>query len=178
MGLYDTVHIEATVELPQFPAELDQTELHWQSKDIGHPAMQEYKLTADGTLLRVEREYRNKTAEEKRTEATEHGFESWADYVKTAKETDPQERLADDLPFPFPKEQTLQNEVWVNHNQHGSFVFYSSSPEESEFDITWEYEARFNRGNLEEILLLGDRHSAKGPDEIAARTETHDSKGS
>ena len=163
MGLYDDLLVEDGVELPKFPGTRSPTEIEWQTKQIGRPAMQQYKLTSAGRLLRREREYREKTAEEKQEEATEHGFDSWEAYVSFCEDADAHDLLERGLGVAGPDEQTVDDEFWLDHNMHGSFEFHGTS-DEVEDGLYWSYEARFTRGDLDAIVFLGGRGSA-GPDD-------------
>lgn len=156
MGVYDTLVVEDGVELPKFPRDRSPAEIVWQTKEIGHPFMRTFKLTASGRLLRKERDMREKTAEEKRAEAEEYGFDSWDDYVLFREDADPQELLNRGLGIGTPDEQTVADEFWLNHNMHGSFEFHGSN-DDIENGFYWSYEARFTRGDLDAIVFLGKR---------------------
>lgn len=159
MGLYDTLVIEDGLQLPKFPPERSPTEIDWQSKTIGRPSMRTYKLTTSGRLLRREQEKREKTPEEKRTEAAEHGFDSWDEYVSVRTETAPEELLDRGLGFGPPSEQTVAEVFWLNHNMHGTFEFHGSKDDIRD-GFSWSYEARFTRGDLDAIVYLGERHGS------------------
>jgi len=163
MGLYDDVLIEDAVRLPKFPDEASPSDIGWQTKDIGCPARQAYKLTAAGRLLRREREYREKTPEEKHAEAVEHGFDSWDEYVSFCEDAEPQALLQRGIGIAGPNEQTVEEVLWLDHNMHGSFEFHGSSGD-IEDGFSWSYEARFTRGQLDVIVFLGERMGG-GPDE-------------
>lgn len=136
MGLYDVVEIEAGVGLAEFEGESDAVE--WQTKSIERPFMRTFKLTADGRLLRKEQSMRDLTPEERTVKAREHGFDSWEAWV------------AADGFGPLPTwAQTVDEEWWVDHHQHGSFEFHGSTP-----DHRYSYEARFTKGDLDGIVLL------------------------
>ena len=123
MGLADTVHVDEGINLPHFPE--NPSNIHWKTKDLGHPSLMTYKITSDGKLLRKEviREDR-----------------SYEDIPET---DDPLESLK---MVSMPK---VIDEWWADHNQHGSFSFYTYLE-----NTYWEYEARYKKGKLEEILLL------------------------
>jgi hypothetical protein len=157
MGLYDTVILGANVELPQFPETSDPQSIRWQTKDLRRPSGATFKISDEGRLLRRETTYREKTDAEKQREASEHGFDGWDEYVTAVRNQGP-ERLDGDLP-PIVRSQIEVDAWWADHNYHGTFEFYSSSPANGSDDITWSYEARFSRGSLAEIKFLGDRHS-------------------
>jgi hypothetical protein len=148
--------VEDGVELPKFPREQSPADISWQTKEIGHPFMRTFRLTASGELLRQEQEKRKKTKEEKQIEAEEHGFESWDDYVSFSKDADPQELLSRGLGIGTPTEQTVADEFWLNHNMHGSFEFHGSNDDIAD-GFFWSYEARFTKGNLDAIVFLGTR---------------------
>lgn len=156
MGVYDTLFVEDGVELPKFPRDRSPTEVKWQTKDIGHPCMRTFKLTASGRLLRKERDMREKTAAEKQAEATERGFDSWDEYVSFCEDADPEELLRRGLGVGIPDDQTVAEEFWLDHNMHGSFEFHGSN-EDVEDGFFWSYEARFSKGDLDAIAFLGKR---------------------
>lgn len=164
MGLYDTLVVEDGVELPKFPDGRNPSEIGWQTKEIGHPYMQTYKLTASGRLLRKERDMREKTAAEKRSEAGEYGFDSWDDYVSFCEDATPEERLDRGLGLRAPSERTVADEFWLDHNMHGSFEFHGAN-DDIEAGFRWSYEARFTRGDLDAIVFLGER-GREYPDEF------------
>jgi len=156
MGLYDTLAVEDGVELPKFPRDRSPSEVGWQTKEIGHPYMQTYKLTASGRLFRKEQDMREKTAEEKQTEAEERGFESWTEYVSFCEDADPRELLGEGLGIGTPDEQAVADEFWLDHNMHGTFEFHGSR-DDIEDGLSWSYEARFTKGDLDAIVFLGKR---------------------
>lgn len=161
MGMFDRIQLEEGVDLPKFPDHRSPTDLEWQTKDIGMPSMQTYKLTADGRLLRQEVEYREKTDEEKQNDAEEHGFSSWEEYTTFAEEASPDEMMQLGVIGP-PRSQTVDERFWLDHNMHGSFEFHASDDdaEVGEGDgFFWSYEARFTKGELEAIVFLGERGS-------------------
>lgn len=156
MGLYDRVLLENDVELPAFPHNHRPTEIRWQTKAIGMPSLGQFKLTASGRLLRHEQEMREKTAAEKRAEATEHGFDSWDEYVSFYDDADPQELRDRGMGIRPPSNQTVAEEFWVDHNQHGTFEFHGGSDDVKD-GYFWSYEARFTNGDLDGIVFLGER---------------------
>jgi hypothetical protein len=156
MGLYDDVLVADGVRLPKFPADASPSDIEWQTKDIGRPAIQAYKLTADGRLLRREREFREKTSEEKQTAAADHGFDSWEVYVSFCEDATPDERIQRGIGLRAPDPQTLDEELWLDHNIHGSFEFHGRN-DDIEDEFYWSYEARFTRGELDAIVFLGER---------------------
>ncbi|NHX36796.1 hypothetical protein G9C84_10085 [Halolamina sp. R1-12] len=163
MGLYDDLLVVDDVELPKFPDTQSPTEIEWQTKQIGRPAMKQYKLTATGRLLRREREYREKTAEEKHNEATEQGFDSWDAYVSFCEDVDAHDLVHRGIGVGGPDDQTVDEEFWVDHNMHGSFEFYGKR-DDLEDGLYWSYEARFTRGDLNAIVFLGERGGASQSD--------------
>lgn len=156
MGAFDTLLVEDDIELPKFPDEREPSEIRWQTKEIGHPFMRTFKLTASGRLLRKEQDMRQKTADEKQAEAEEHGFDSWGDYVSFCEAADRQELLERGLGVGPPHEQTVAEEFWLNHNMHGSFEFHGSASDIRN-GFVWSYEARFTKGDLDAIVFLGER---------------------
>jgi hypothetical protein len=157
MGVIDTVVLEEDVALPKFPEGRTPNEIDWQSKDVARPSMLTFKLTASGRLLRREREMCEKTDEEKRSEADEHGFDAWSEYVSFCEEADPEELMERGMRFSVPNEETVAEEFWVDHNMHGSFEFHGSH-DDIEDGFYWSYEARFTRGDLDALVFLGERN--------------------
>jgi len=164
MGLYDTLTLEDGVELPKFPPNRSPSEVEWQTKDIGYPYMQTYKVTTSGRLLRLEQDRREKTTEEKRAEAAEHGFGSWDEYVSFCEDAEPQELLGQGLGIGTPNERTVADEFWLDHSMHGTFEFHGSH-DDIENGLFWSYEARFTRGDLDALVFLGER-DGEYPDEF------------
>ena len=164
MGLYDDVLVADGVRLPKFPADASPSDIGWQTKDIGRPAMQAYTLTADGRLLRREREFREKTPEEKQAVAADHGFESWDEYVSFCDDADPDDRIQRGIGLGAPNTRTVDEKFWLDHNMHGSFEFHGRS-DNIEDGFLWSYEARFTRGQLEAIVFLGERGGGD-PDDL------------
>lgn len=164
MGIYDTLVVEDGFKLPKFPPERSPSEITWQTKDIGHPGMRTFKLTAAGRLLRKEQERREKSADEKQAEAAEHGFDSWDDYVSFCEDAGPEERVNRGIGLGIPTEQTVADEFWLDHNMHGSFEFHGSN-DTIEDGFYWSYEARFTKGDLDAIVFLGKR-GGEYPDEF------------
>jgi hypothetical protein len=151
MGLFDTIIIEEGIELPEFPDDGDPDDLDWQTKDIGHPSMSVYKITDNGRLLRKEVERAEMTQEEMDEYARDHGYESWEVWENTdTKLNEPLDTW----------KYKVVDEHWVDHNMHGSFEFHASTRQKDEYeDFYWSYEARFTKGQLDEILFLGERGS-------------------
>ena len=163
MGLYDEVLVADGVRLPKFPADASPSDIGWQTKEIGRPAIQAYKLTTDGRLLRREREFREKTSAEKQAVAADHGFESWNEYVSFCDDADPDDRIQRGIGLGAPDSRTVDEEFWLDHNMHGSFEFHGRS-DDIEDGFHWSYEARFTRGELDAIVFLGERGGGS-PDE-------------
>lgn len=156
MGAFDTVLVEDGVTLPKFPRDRSPSAIHWQTKDIGHPFMREFKLTESGRLLRQEQEMREKTTDEKRAEAADHGFNSWDEYVSFCENADRETLLERELGIGGPRDQTVADKFWLDHNMHGSFEFHGSD-DDIEDGFYWSYEARFTKGDLDAIVFLGSR---------------------
>lgn len=149
MGLYDTILLEDGVELPEFPEDKNPRRLEWQSKDIGHPSMQTFKITHDGRLMRKEVERAEMNDEELDEYAQENGYDSWEDWNEAdTKLNEPLETW----------KYKVVDEWWADHNMHGSFEFHASGKRVDGFDdFYWSYEARFTKGELEKIVFLGER---------------------
>lgn len=173
MGLYDVVLVADGVRLPKFLTDASLSDIEWQTKDIGRPAMQAYKLTADGRLLRREREFREKTSEEKQTVAADNGFDSWDEFISFCGDAALGERIQRGIGLGAPNTQTVDEELWLDHNTHGSFEFHGRS-DDIEDGLHWSYEARFTRGGLDAIVFLGERGGGSLDDyqpEVPVRVE-------
>lgn len=169
MGMFDTIKISEDVELPHFPESLDKTNIDWQSKRGLSAIGDTYRITSDGRLERKERDRREKTTAEKQAEAAKWGYKSWDKYVEAydyIHETgsmypeeidyDPDEDGYEDMPPTFrPSESKVASTYWADHDMHGSFEFHSYINEDRE--VFPMYEARFFKGDLEDIVLLGGR---------------------
>lgn len=146
MGVYATVEIESGVDIPDFPG--DPQEADWQSKIGVDPYNGPYRITDDGRLLRQQETRREKTDEEKREEAAEYGFDTWADYKEAVEAVDIFESMDNGWP-PFVREQTVDEEWWGDHNQHGTVRFRTRHD-----GVRYAYEARFTKGDLDDIVLI------------------------
>lgn len=145
MGLFDTVQLEDGVDLPEFPEDKNPRELDWQSKNIQGPAMDDFKLTADGRLLKKEVTKEKRSLRELNEKAREEGYDDWNDIKQNG---------SDFLPT-FGLQQKVVDETWVDYDQHGTFKFYASGSRLDGFeDKRWSYEARFTDGQLDKIVLL------------------------
>lgn len=184
-GLYDRISIDKDVPLPHFPEKLDKTEIGWQSKDIAK-ALDSYRITNSGTLLRKVEHYREKTDDEKLEEAQQWGFDSWDEYIAAYEDSNEliPERIEYDLgsaeempPAVTPTERTLESTEWVDHNYHGSFEFYTSlHPIDGAPDIMLSYESRFTSGELDKVVLLDGRHTDNSHKEIVQLLEEWDNE--
>lgn len=184
MGMFARVMVNNSVELPYFPVEIDRDELRWQSKQgldvYGGP----YRIIADGRLEQKKQSYREKTEVEKQAEAEKWGFDSWEEYCHAYDENDDvlipdevgwseNEHGYDDYPPTlYPEEQVLDEEWWGDYNMHGTFEFHQyfrrdptewetigdvEKPANHALEVFMEYEARFTKGELDEIVFMGER---------------------
>lgn len=187
MGIFATVFVDETIELPHFPEEIERGQ-SWQSKrgidQYGGP----YRITAEGRLEEKQYRHREKTADEKQSEAEKWGCDSWEEYVHVYEEADniafPEELdwdkeedgYDDSPPTMKPSEEIVEEEYWSDCNKHGSFEFHEilkRDPQSTEeisldettierdtdykLDVFIEYEARFTNGALDEIVFMGSR---------------------
>lgn len=150
MGMFDHIKVGEDVDLPHFPEDWPR-DLGWQTKDLTN-ILDTFKVTTDG-LLRKERTYREKTQEEKdqmAREYTDGSAETWEEWEDMSPDT------TFDAPLPSWSE-TVDEEWWANHNYHGSIKFYTSSHGHDFLDDFLEYEARFTKGDLDEVILISDK---------------------
>lgn len=126
------------------------------------------------------------------TQAYEDSDKMWPDELDWSKEED---GYTDTPPNLMPSEQMVDETWWADHNMHGSFEFHEvihhnptefeerispagetkEQPVEWEFDLYIEYEARFTKGDLDEIVLMDGRgNSSMTSDEMAERLDELD----
>lgn len=173
--MFAHVRINESIELPYFPEQLDHTNYDWQSKRGVNVYNGPHRLTENGKLERQETIFREKTEEEKREEAEKWGFNSWEEYtavydsenwdinedgiVPDEVDWDSNKDNNDDMPPTFvgPSEKIVDERIWLDCNKHGNVEFHAYIKEGS-LDILVGYEARFNRGDLEDVMFLGCRN--------------------
>lgn len=201
--MFDNVKVEEGVDLPHLPDSIDPAEIGWQTKSFER-TLSVFKLTEDGRLLRKEQSYRDKTAEEKQSEAEKWGYGSWDAYVQAYDSAEGlypdsidydmySDELGETPPSITPRPKTLDETFWADHNYHGTMEFYSSlrrnpvahevltdddgeefeRPTEFELDVFVSYEARFTKGELDDIVLVA-RHDYER-EEIIEQLEEYDS---
>jgi len=187
MGLFATVLVDESIELPHFPEELERNR-SWQSKQGLDVHDGPYRITEDGRLEKKQQLYRDKTDQEKQSEAEKWGFDSWEEYVQAYEESDElipdvidwdinDEEIEVSPPTVIPREKTLDEEWWGDQSFHGTFEFHGSlnrdpisyevfedvsgetmeRPDEYALDVYVEYEARFTKGELTDIVFMGSR---------------------
>lgn len=158
MGLFDTVLVDESLELPDYP-ESSHGDIRWQSKDIRAPTMDTYRITSDGRLEMKEMTFRDMTDEERMEYMDEHApkdYDSWEEWSDD-----------DDTLGPLPSwDQTVDEEWWADQNYHGSFEFHHvlredpqgyneiGGPTDYATKEYWSFEARFTKGDLDEIVKL------------------------
>jgi hypothetical protein len=188
MGMFATVYVDESIDLPHFPEELERDRA-WQSKQGLDVRDGPYRITADGRLEKKQQTYRSKSDEEKQAEAEKWGYDSWDEYVKAYDEAEnidypedidwdkDDDGYEDAPPTIFPREQTLDEEWWGDQSFHGTFEFHEllkkdptsyevfedvdgetvETPEEYALDVYVEYEARFSKGDLQDLVFMGSR---------------------
>lgn len=189
MGMFARVDIHNSIELPHFPDRVDREGMSWQSKQgldrYGLP----YRVTEDRRLEQKQEEYREKTDEEKQSEAEKWGFDSWEEYNNSYEESEglyPESIDRDEYdeePPVSPREKTLDNEFWHDINHHGTFEMHQhiranpqstepfiegadyEIPSDYELDVFLSYEVTFNRGDLKNIKFIGERINDRDLDE-------------
>lgn len=93
-----------------------------------------------------------------------------------------------------PSETTVDEVWWADHNMHGTFEFHRSikaepveyektvnaqgeevqRPSEYELDVYLQYEARFTRGDLDQIVFMGERSGEDSVEETASKLREWD----
>lgn len=204
MGVYARVYIEDGVELPHFPRNIDRESMVWQSKSGLDAHSGPYRITYQGRLERKQKSHRKKTEEEKQAEAEKWGFSCWEEYVEAYNNIESglipseidydRESDKDSPPTISPSENTVDEVWWADHNMHGTFEFHQSikkdpieyeevvgpngkkarKPSEYELDVYIEYEARFTRGDLDEIVFMGERMSNNPVEETVSKLREWD----
>ncbi len=90
----------------------------------------------------------------------------------------------EDHPPTYLTEETTDETWWADHNMHGTFEFHQiirrdptdheeleitsetiERPSDYALDVFLEYEARFDKGDLSEIVFMGERHTS-GSDSV------------
>ncbi len=202
MSMFVRVRIDNSIELPHFPERVDRDGMSWQSKQgldrYGLP----YRVTAEGRLEQKQEEYREKTDEEKQSEAEKWGFDSWEEYTAAYEEYDeglyPDEvdtESNDEHPPVVPRSQTLENEFWHDVNHHGTFEIHQiirENPQDTEtlgveileepferpcdyeLDVFLSYEVTFDKGDLQEIKFMGERMEDRSLEETVELLEEFD----
>jgi len=190
-GMFARVTVSNEIGLPHFPEEIDRNDMSWQSKQGLDVYAGPYRITADGRLEQKQTSYRDKTADEKRREASKWGFDSWDEYVQCYEECDSMlvpdavdwdadvDGYDDSPPTMSPTEKTIDEEWWADISYHGTFEFHQAlrrdpvafeemeksdgeiieRPTEHALDVFLEYEARFNKGDLTDLVFMGERGS-------------------
>lgn len=192
-GMFADVYVSNDIELPHFPSEIDRDDMVWQSKQGLDVYAGPYRITTDERLEKRQTSYREKTDEEKQTEAERWGFDSWDEYMQAYDEMDPNEDglFPDSIDYDIdedgyenapptlsPRKQTLEKEWWADVSFHGTFEFHQAikrdpteyeeitsptddktveRPSEYALNVYLEYEGRFNEGDLDEIVFMGQR---------------------
>jgi hypothetical protein len=200
--MFARVGIDNSIELPHFPERVDREGMSWQSKQgldrYGLP----YRVTAEGRLEQKQEEYREKTEEEKQSEAEKWGFDSWEEYTTAYEEYDEglypdsvDTESNDEYPPVFPKQKTLENEFWHDVNHHGTFEIHQiirENPQDTEvigadrleepferpcdyeLDVFLSYEITFDKGDLQEVKFMGERMEDRSLEETVELLEEFD----
>lgn len=179
MGVYATVYVDPEVDLPHFPEGVERDVFGWMSKQGLDPYSGPYRITSDGRLEKEQTTKREKTEQEKQEEAENWGFESWKEYVNSYERMDKGNMFPEEIdvdthdeypPTIFPREETEDETWWGDCNMHGTFefhkmieleddvkgvVFSDEVPEET--DLYLQYEARYTKGSLDDIVFIGER---------------------
>jgi hypothetical protein len=143
MGIFDRIELTPPIgeHLPNYDADqlgVATHEIKWQTKNLEYPAMERYRITADGSLEKYNREtepvpedeWTAEQREKARTRADDDHPLSGMDYQPTRTVDEWWERLPD----------------W-----HGSFSIYSSFDVGAETRERWEYDVQFVHGTLSRI---------------------------
>jgi hypothetical protein len=135
MGMFATITVDESVDLPHFPDEELGRGNNWQSKQLdvhGGP----YRISADGRLERKEKSFRTKTDAEKKEEAKKWGCDSWGEYCQLYEDnesltwpdeldwSEDEHGYMDTPPTFSPSEEVVDEVWWADHNMHGSFEFH------------------------------------------------------
>ena len=187
-GMFATVTLDESIDLPHFPEWIDRSDLSWQSKRGIDRYSGPYRVNADGRLEEKHKAYRDKTEAEKLDEAQKWGYNSWEAYAD-ARTEEPYGgdggRISqlieyhDELPpgGAFVSEQTVEDEYWVDQETHGTVEIHQvvrrgsytespiseelsvTSPDEYQFEFYFSYELTFKHGTLDDVLFCGTRHN-------------------
>lgn len=127
MGMFDYIHIDDEVELPNF----DGDKRKWQTKEFSDPFMDEYKITEDGRLLQEVYDAYTVPKEDRQ-------------YPDADEEEEPFKALAGSM--------GKKNEEWVDTEYHGTVEFHGVVD-----DYYHSFVAKFTDGELVEINHNGER---------------------
>ena len=144
MGVFDRIELDKSIgeRLPNYDVTrlgVPAHEVDWQSKNLDHPFLDRYRITADGTLAKHNR----------KTEPVPE--DEW-----TAEQRDrARQRAESDHPLSdVGHTPTRTTDEWWEHlpDWHGSFSFYSSFEVGTDTPERWEYDAQFVHGTLSRIV--------------------------
>jgi hypothetical protein len=143
MGVFDRIDVDKPIgeRLPNYDATrlgFPAHEVEWQSKNLDHPFLDRYRITADGKLIKHNRE----------TEPVPE--DEW-----TAEQRDrARKRAESDHPLSGMEYPTRTTNEWWEQlpDWHGSFSFYSSFDVGADTPERWEYDAQFVHGTLSRIV--------------------------
>jgi hypothetical protein len=169
--MFAKVQIDNEIELPHFPEEIDRDDMAWQSKQGLDVYSGPYRITADGRCEKKRFSSRDKTDEEKQAEAERWGFDSWEEMEQVYDEDDSDsiypngvdydldEDGYEETPPLFLSEQTTDEEWWADISYHGTFEFHQLIKRDHALEVFLEYEARFDKGDLTDVVFMGERHT-------------------
>lgn len=135
-GMFATVTVDSSIELPHFPEEIERENAGWQSKQGLDVYSGPYRVTSDGRLEKKRESYRDKTVEEKQAEAEKWGCDSWKEYVQLYEEKDgplcpdeldwdkEEDGYEDSPPSIGPSEQVIDEVWWGDQSFHGTFEIH------------------------------------------------------
>lgn len=146
MGVFDRIELTPPVSerLPNYDADrfgVVAHEVEWQTKSLEYPSMARYRITADGSLERYNRETEPIPEDEWTAEQRER--------ARTRAETD------NDHPLSGMEYQPTRtaNEWWERlPDWHGAFSIYSSFDPGTESRERWQYDIQFVHGTLSRII--------------------------
>lgn len=144
MGVFDRIELATPIgeRLPNYDAGrfgVAAHEIEWQTKNLEYPAMERYRITADGSLERYNRETEPIPEDEWTAEQRER--------ARTRAESDHPLSGMDYQPTRTVEEWWEQLPDW-----HGSFSIDSSFDVGSETCERWEYDVQFVHGTLSRII--------------------------
>lgn len=156
MGMYDRIEIGDSISLPEFPYnKIDPNKLNWQSKSLGG-LLEQYRIEKD-SVYKEHVVKREATDEELNEKAKEKGYSSYEEWEEEWNKFINKDESSNKFILP-PQKQVIDEKYWAKYHKHGTINFYCSTKYtedwEEEDDYWFTYEARYTKGELDDVVLI------------------------